>query len=170
MVFSVPALSLVDSDSPADVLCVVSSCPVAGYWPVFSPSSILSLPCLDSSLGGSTFSMGLFTIGVNNNFASANICAIVMGGSALKKVLKLLKLLVHPLLLLMYSFFNFMYLLCRNVSQFFIPCFVLCELLSLSRRTTTVPKLSNAADPPSNSFTLVTIGSPCFLSSSSFLL
>ena len=89
MVYSVPALLLVDCDSPVDMLCVVSSCSVAGCWPVFSssfPSSFLSPSCLVSSLGGSTFSLGLFTIGlqvVDNNFASANICAIVMGESAL---------------------------------------------------------------------------------------
>ena len=55
MVFSVPALSLIDCDSPADVFCVVSSCSVAGCWPVFSPSfsfSFLSPSCLVSSLGG----------------------------------------------------------------------------------------------------------------------
>ena len=81
------ALSLVDCDSPADMFCVVSSCSVAGCWPVFLPSfssSFLSLSCLVSSLGGCTFGLGLFTIGsqvVDSNFASANICAIVMGGS-----------------------------------------------------------------------------------------
>ena len=107
VVLSVSALSLVDCDSPADVFCVVSSCSVAGCWPVFSPSfpsSFLSPSFLVSSLGGSAFGLGLFTIGsqvVDNNykihihqkldgsknylgtFASANICAIVTGGSAL---------------------------------------------------------------------------------------
>ena len=89
VVFSVLALSLVDCDSPADMFCVVSSCSVAGCWPVFSPSfssSFLSPSCVVSSLGSSTFSLGLFTVGsqvVDNNFASANICAIAMGGSAL---------------------------------------------------------------------------------------
>ena len=89
MVYSVPALLLVDCDSPADVLRVVSSCSVAGCWPVFSssfPSCLLSPSCLVSPLGSSTLSLGLFTIGsqvVDNNFASANIYAIVMGGAAL---------------------------------------------------------------------------------------
>ena len=56
MVYSVPAVLLVDCDSPADMLCVVSSCSVAGCWPVFLssfPSSFLSLSCLISSLSGS---------------------------------------------------------------------------------------------------------------------
>ena len=84
MVYSVPPCLLVDCDSPAEVLCVVSSCSAAGCWPVFSSSftsSFLSPSCLVSSLGGSIFSLGLFTIGsqvVDNNFASANICAIVI--------------------------------------------------------------------------------------------
>ena len=43
------------------------------------------------------------------------------------------------------------------LSQFFIPLFVLCELLVV-----TAPKLSSAADLLSNPFTLFTIGSPCF--------
>ena len=76
--FSVPALSLVDCDSPAGLFCVVSCCSVAGCWPVFSPffsSSFLFSSFLASSLGGSTFGLGLFTIGsqvVDNNYKNTS--------------------------------------------------------------------------------------------------
>lgn len=74
VVFSVPALSLVDCDSAVDVFCVASCCSGAGCWVVFSPffsSSFLSPSFLASSLGGSTLGLGLFTIGsqvVDSNY------------------------------------------------------------------------------------------------------
>ena len=84
MVLSVPALSLVDCDSPADVLCIVSSCSVAVVAQCFHHlshlPSCLHLVWFHPCMGGSTFSLDLFTIGsqvINNHFTSANICAIV---------------------------------------------------------------------------------------------
>lgn len=67
VVFSVLALSLVDCGSPVVVFCVVSCCvPVSPVLPLsfFSPSfSFFSSSFLPSSLGGSTFGLGLLTIG-----------------------------------------------------------------------------------------------------------
>ena len=61
---SVPAVLLVDCDSPVDMLCVVSSCSVTGCWPVFLSS--FHLPsCLRLVWFHlwAAFSLGLFTIG-----------------------------------------------------------------------------------------------------------
>ena len=109
VVFSVPALSLVDCDSPVDVFCIVSSCFVAGCWPVFSlsfSSSFLSPSCLVSSLGGSTFGLGLSTIRSQVSITTLLLQIFVQfyrRAGTFRKVLKLLKLLIHPLLLLMLS-------------------------------------------------------------------
>ena len=76
VVFSVLALSPVDCGSPVVAFCVASCCcvPVSAVLPLsfFSPSfSFFSSSFLPSSLGGSTFGLGLLTIGsqvVDNSY------------------------------------------------------------------------------------------------------